>query len=487
MKLTRIAIAVGVATLAGSMSAQATNGYMSHGYSPITKAMGGAGAALPQDTLSVVDNPAGLNKVGSRADIGAFWFSPDRGYTGSRQPGFPIGNSATGGDVDSENNDFFIPMGGYSRRIDDVSTVGFALYGNGGMNTDYRSTDTFRNLGTLAGNNGFANPPAYQPPDPRAGQQVPNTVALGGGNAGVNLEQIGLAFTYARDLTDTFSLGASLIVAYQTIEVKGVGGFQGFTQTFTQSMLASRTRQGTSPSGLSDNGEDSSWGLGVQIGGLWDVNDKFSLGASYRSKTYMQDFDKYKDLFADGGNFDIPATATLGAAFRANDQLTFALDVQYIWYSEVDSIGNTNQLATKCDLGAALGFPSTPGATYDPRYCLGGSKGAGFGWDDQTVVKLGVQYDLDPTLTLRAGYSHASQIIDEQEIAFNVLAPAVVTDHWTLGATKKLRDDYAITGWFMYAPEESVGGVGKFTNPASGAEIRMSQMELGIAFSWLFD
>ena len=493
MTLQRLAAAIAVACCVGaSTSAVATNGYMAHGYSPASKGMAGAGeAALPQDSLSIVGNPAGLTRIGRRADVGVAWFRPIRSYSGLTPDAAtgafaPIGAPPMGaGKVDSENQDFLIPGLGYTHPIDDVSSVGIALFGNGGMNTDWRSRDTLFNLGAFGGNNMLANPPAYQPPDPRAGMQVPGTSRLGGGDAGVNLEQLGISIGYARDLADNISVGASFLIGYQTIEIKGVGAFQGFTQTFTQSMIQNRTTQAISPRNLSDNGKDSAWGFGFQLGGLWDVTQQLSLGASYRSRMYMDEFDKYSDLLAEGGDFDLPPVATIGAAFRATDQLTFALDLQQIWYSEVDTVANKNELASRCDLGAAFGMPSAPGAMYDSRYCLGGSRGAGFGWDDMTVIKLGVQYAINDKLTVRAGYSHGDNPIDGSQVAFNTLAPAVIEDHWTLGGTYRLRDNYELTFWGMYAPENEVKGPGAFTG-TQAPEIRMSQYELGVNFAWLF-
>lgn len=498
MKLQRPSAAIAIICCVGATSAVATNGYMSHGYSPAAKGMAGAGeAALPQDSLSIVGNPAGLTRVGRRADIGLSWFSPRREYdgltpsnafctTGCPQGAFaPIGSGPDGrGTVESENNDFLIPGLGYSQPINDVSAFGIALFANGGMNTDFRSGDTMvfpglGHLGTFGGGNPLANPPAYLPPDPRAGTQVPGTTARGGSNAGVDLEQLGVSIGYARDLADNLSVGASVLVGYQTIEVKGVGAFQGFTQTFTQSMLASGFTNGISPSGLSDNGKDSAWGFGFQLGGIWDVNPQLTLGASYRSKMHMDKFDRYSDLFAQGGDFDLPPVATIGAAFRATDQLTFALDLQQIWYSEIDAIANKNELVQRCNLQGNF-------AGYDSRYCLGGSRGAGSGWDDMTIIKLGVQYDLNAKLTMRAGYSHGDNPIQGSEVAFNTLAPAVVEDHWTLGGTYRLRDNYELTFWGMYAPENEVKGPGAFTG-AQAPTIRMSQYELGINFGWLFN
>jgi long-chain fatty acid transport protein len=265
MKTRARATALAIACSAALPAAHATNGYMSHAYSPASKGMAGAGeAALPQDSLAIVGNPAGVTRVGRRGDAGATWFSPQREYDGlTPDPATgafaPIGGGRDGtGTVESRNEDFLIPHLGYSHPIDERSAFGIAVFANGGMNTDFRSKDTLFQLGTFGSNNPLANPPSFQAPDPRAGTQVPGTRRVGSGNAGVNLEQLGLSLAYGRDVTDTLSLGASFLVGYQTIEVDGVGAFQGFTQTFTQTMIASGGRGAVSPGNLTNNGRDSS-------------------------------------------------------------------------------------------------------------------------------------------------------------------------------------------------------------------------------------
>jgi long-chain fatty acid transport protein len=462
MKIKLIAMAVGLACAASVPVAQATNGYMSHGYSPISRGMAGADTALAQDAASMIDNPAGLVEVGQRADIAVNWFSPIRKYTGSDLTAGalgPVGSNLTGGEVESRNNDFLIPTIAYSHMLDANSAIGAALYGNGGMNTQYGSQFTAFDLGTYGGNS------------------VNNMFGVGGGNTGVNLEQMGLSLSYSRRLNDSFNLGASLVLAAQSFEAKGLGAFAGFTETTTQSFLANNP---VTPQNLTDNGKEWSYGAGVQIGGLWKVNPMVDLGLSYRTKVYMTKFDSYSDLFANGGEFDIPAVANIGLAFKPNDQLSFALDVQQIWYSDVDAIGNSNQLTSMCDISGQFG------GSYDASYCLGGSNGAGFGWKDATVIKFGVQYAINPEWTVRAGYSHMNQIISGSEVPFNVLAPAVIQDHWTIGLTTKVAKNYEITGWAMYAPEETVTGVSSFT-AGSSPSISMKQYEVGIAFSWLFN
>jgi len=462
VKIKRIALAVGIACAATVPVAQATNGYMSHGYSPISRGMAGADTALPQDAASMIDNPAGLIEVGNRADVAVNWFSPIRKYTGSDLTAGalgPVGSNLTGGEVESRNNDFLVPTFALSYALDANSAVGAALYGNGGMNTQYGSQYTAFDLGTYGGNSSN------------------NLFGLGGGNTGVNLEQLGLALTYSRRLNESFDLGASLVLAMQSFEAKGLGAFAGFTETTTQTCMSGFC---VAAPNLTDNGKEWSYGAGFQIGGLWKVNPMVDLGLSYRTKVYMTKFDSYSDLFANGGEFDIPAVANIGLAFKPTEQLKFALDVQQIWYSDVDAIGNTNQLTSMCDMTGQFG------GTYDASYCLGGSNGAGFGWKDATIIKFGVQYAINPEWTVRAGYSHMNQIIPESEVPFNVLAPAVITDHWTIGLTAKVKKNYEITGWAMYAPEETVSGVSSFT-AGSSPSISMKQYEVGVAFSWLFN
>lgn len=464
MRASIVASAVALVCASTIPAVHATNGYMSHAYSPTAKGLAGAGeAALPQDSMALVGNPAGLTRVGRRLDVGLAWFRPLREYDGlTPNPATgafaPIGGPPDGtGTVESEMNDFFVPNFGYTHPLDDRSAVGIAIFGNGGMNTDYRARDTLGDFGTFGG----ADP-------------VNNFASPGDADAGVNLEQLGISLGYARDVADGFSLGVSGVIGYQKFEVRGVGAFGGFTETFVDSILSGGFAV---PGSLTDNGDDTAWGYGFQVGALWDVNPMLTLGISYRTKMWMEEFDKYSDLLADGGNFDIPPAGTIGLAFRPNERLTIALDVQQIWYSDIDAISNTNQLFEKCNLFAPAGL--------DTSYCLGGKNGAGFGWDDMTVFKIGVQYALNKAWTLRAGYSHADQPIDSREVAFNTLAPAVIEDHFTLGATWRLRDDYELTFWGMYAPEETVKGPGAFTG-GQAPEIKMSQYELGVNFAWLF-
>ncbi|MHB9050289.1 MAG: OmpP1/FadL family transporter, partial [Thiomonas delicata] len=205
----------------------------------------------------------------------------------------------------------------------------------------------------------------------------------------------------------------------------------------------------------------------------------FSLGATYQPKTHMSSFSKYSGLFAGGGSFDIPANYGVGFAWQPNQQWTVAGDVERILYSGVAAIGNTS--TTFC----------SP-ATYPNCYLLGTSNGPGFGWTDVTVVKLGVAYAVDPSLTLRAGWNHSDNPVTTQNVFFNTIAPGVVKDHLTLGLTYALSNQMEISADYVHAFKNTVTGQapqfnqqGQMTGAATEA-LSMYQDTLGVSIGWKF-
>lgn len=407
------------AALLAPLAAQATTGYFQHGYGIKAKSMGGVGIALPQDALAAASNPAGIAWVGNRIDVGADWFRPDRGasITGSGAPG------ANGTYDGNDTSSFLIPEFGYNRALTPRLTFGVAVYGNGGMNTDYR-----------------VNP----------------FVAYGGsGPGGVDLSQLFVAPTLAWKTGD-HAFGVSINLAYQRFKAEGIQGFAGSS---------------ASPGNVSNRGYDDSTGLGARIGWTGQVSPAVTLGATYQTKTRMTKFDRYSGLFANQGEFDIPENYGLGVALKATPALTVAADVQQINYSDIPAVGNRVDCLF---MGACQ---------------LGSTNGPGFGWRDVTVYKLGIAYQLNPMMTLRAGYVTLDQPIPASQTFFNILAPGVVEDHLTLGLTLELSKISELTIMYMHAFEKKVNGSGSIPAvPFGGGEanLRMSQDSLGIAFGWKY-
>ena len=420
-----IACAV-TAALTIPMTAMATNGYFAHGYGTKSKGLAGSGVALSQDAMAAATNPAGMVTVGDRMDLGLAIFSPNsRGYTVT-------------GPANDASPAFELQPGSVESESD------VFLIPHIGRNWMLGSDSS---IGVSVYGNGGMNT------EYTAGAAPAGTYY--GGTAGVNLEQLFINTTYSRKIDATSSWGASLIAVYQTFEAKGLGAFAPFS---------------SNGAALTDNGKDTSTGFGAKFGWQGEVAQDVTLAASYQTEMNMSKFDKYAGLFAEQGDFDIPSTWTLGLAWNTSPKSTLTFDIQQINYSEVASIANP--------------FSPNIGASQ-----LGNADGAGFGWDDMTIYKLGYQWTTSADWTWRMGISQGDQPIASSEVLFNILAPAVVETHITAGFTMKTGSDSEFNFAAMYAPNNSVTGSNPLqggTGPSQNITIEMTQLELEASWAWKF-
>jgi long-chain fatty acid transport protein len=217
---------------------------------------------------------------------------------------------------------------------------------------------------------------------------------------------------------------------------------------------------------VTERGFSNSFGAGVRVGWIGTISHSLSVGATFQTKTYMQKLDKYKGLFAEQGGFDIPANVAGGVAFKVVPKATVLFDVERIFYGQVKSIADPD-------------FPNPPTQ-------LGADNGPGFGWHDITAEKLGFDYKLSPALTLRAGYNHSSLPFDSSQNLFNILAPAVVQEHVTAGATWGLGNGKEINVAYQHAFEKTLDGANSIPASFGGGEanLRMYQDAIGISFGW---
>jgi len=411
--------------------ALATDGYFSHGYGMKAKGMGGAAIAMTDDAYGGANNPAAMVWAGGRFDVGLDLFSPQRSASRSGSAGGSLDFSA-----DSDSTLFAIPELAYNRMYSKDLSLGVTVYGNGGMNTNYPG--------------GQLNCAGFGGPSSANG-------LCGDGNLGVDLSQLIIAPTVSWRFAADHSLGIAPLFAYQRFKAYGIQLFEGFSGN---------------PGSVSNNGYDSSTGWGVRVGYLGRLTDMISIGATYASKMNMGDFNKYSGLFAGGGGFDIPENYGAGIVVRPSSEWLIAVDYVRINYSGVPSVGN--QSSNQAPLGS--------------------SNGPGFGWTDVDVWKVGAEYKYDAKLTLRAGYNHTDNPVTPANVTFNILAPGVVQNHYTLGFTYALDKDAELTMAYMYAANNSVSGPSFFNNfspplpPGGGGteKVEMHQNALGIAWAMRF-
>lgn len=407
-----------------SSNVYATNGYWSYGFGAQAKSMAGACVAMTLGAMCAASNPASMVHVGNRLDYGLSYFVPKRGFTANNDTS-PGAASIPVGTYESGNDWFLIPHLGYNYMLDDKNALGITIGGNGGMNTEY-SSNIFRN---------FSNP------------NDPSTLASS--PTGIDLKQMFIGLTYSRKITERHSFGITPVFAVQSLEAQGLQPFKNFS---------------LHPNSVTNNGTDYSYGGGVRVGWLGKINDWLTLGAAYQSKMWMSEFDDYKGLLAEEGDFDIPPNYDIGFAIKPAKSVTVSFDYQRIEFSRIKALSNRSDIVF------------TPGQTL-----LGTSDGLGFGWEDMNIFKLGVQWVYSADLTLRFGYSQANQAFSNNQALFNILAPAVIRRHYTFGFSRAITKNIDFNVAFMYAPNEKLHG----TNPNTGSQtgfIEMDQYE--IAVSW---
>lgn len=386
------------------VSTYATNGYFAHGYGSASKAMGGAGIALAEASGSMAGatNPAGMAFAGDRIDMGWEMFIAERGYD------CPEGCQSLTTDSQRSDNSFFaVPFMGMNFKLPWDDTFGVTLFGNGGMNTEYPKA-------------------VFGSADKRP--------------AGVDMIQLFVSMSYAHKFNENTAIGISVIPVFQRFKAYGITLFSTFPLLNSDS------------ANVTNNGDSNSFGVGARLGGQVGVGGGVTLGAFYQPRINMSRFKRYSGLFAEQGDFDIPATYGLGAAWKASPNLMVLLDYTYIDYHDIASVGN----ASNFNNGR-----------------LGDDTGPGFGWESINVLKLGVAYTTGSWIW-RAGWNHGENPVDrgapggagvgDIELTFNLLAPGVVTDHLTFGFTKKLSDAMVFNVAGMYAFNQKVKGTENFQN-----------------------
>ncbi|RZV41833.1 MAG: hypothetical protein EX271_07180 [Acidimicrobiales bacterium] len=249
-----------------------------------------------------------------------------------------------------------------------------------------------------------------------------------------------------------FSIGIAPIFGFKMFEATGLQAFGGAT---------------LNPAALTNNGADTSTGFGGKIGFEYEFSEQFRIGGTYQTKIAMSEFDDYAGLFADGGDFDIPSSIQAGISADITPDITVNLDYRHIKYSDTPSVSNSSRIMLP----------------------FGSPDGPGFGWDNVDVIKVGAEWRANDKWTLRAGYANNSQPIDGDDITLNLLAPGVVTNHFTVGGEVAVNDRNSLEFGLMYAPPESVSGIEvtpQGPNPGHFITAKMNQFEATIGWKLKF-
>ncbi len=304
MKRTAVASLLVLALLAAP-AAFAGDGHTLHGVGAVNSSMGGAGVALPIDTLGgLLLNPA----LATEQDGSHFAFSAEY-------------NTAT----NAVSSTVPTPVGPFSGKTDDFGDT--ALIPAFGWVHHTRGSNFAYGIGFL-GLAGFGTDYPQDPSNPILSPQP-----HGFGRVYSNYQLLKVPTVLAWKISDAFSFGLSLNAARATLEADPAG-------------FASPDCSGPAgPCYFPHVNGDSAWGYGAGVGLYYKVTPTFALGASYNSKTTFQSF-LWHSAVADPGlpnyganrkislQLDLPAQAVVGLGWTPTNRFALAIDEKWIDYED---------------------------------------------------------------------------------------------------------------------------------------------------------
>ncbi len=427
MKTTKIALAGALAACLLPRLAGATNGMNMEGYGAMALGMGGASMAYDNGTAAMMNNPATLAMMedGTTLDLALGFLSPQV-------------KSSAGGVTSRSSADLFGgPAFGWARKRDGL-LFGVGMYGQGGMGTEYGSDSILSN-------------PANQTPSPglvnRSEVSVGRVIFPLAYDAGPNLKVGGsLDYVWAgMDLKMAVNGASFLQMAGGTSPMATASG--SMVNTFGGMMGGGPGQIGAVNWGYFDfsnhnpyTGQAVGTGYAGKIGFTYKLDGKTTIGATYHSKTRLNDLEAQEATvsfnvdFAGGGpanqtipvagrmtvkDFQWPETYGLGVSYEASDKWTLAADYKRInWAAVLKDFKMV--FAASGNVGPAAAFNGT---SMDVVFFQN--------WSDQNVVMLGAAYRMTDALTLRAGLNMANNPVPDTYL--NALFPATIKNHVTAG------------------------------------------------------
>lgn len=393
--------------LAGVLgSAHATDVFRLEGYGAVSRSMGGVAAATDVGPAGMMTNPATLSlmKAGSEFMIGLDLVSTD----------LEVKNQSTGATASSNTHGnnrgpYLAPELAYARR-QGAMAFGIGAFAQGGLGTEYGSTSF---LSSANGN-----------------------LATGLENSS-RLLVLNIPLAMSFQATEKLSVGGSvdamwqglnlnlLLGADQVVSLIGAGRVNGTLVSVLAGLPALRgahfslTKDKPLASGV------DAWGYTGRLGLLYQATPETRLGASYTLKSKMADMKGRATLTAVDAiagqialtgdikiqDFQMPAVLNLGVNHKLSDQWTIAADASRVFWKDVMK-----------DIKVA--FVSDSGGTLNIQLPQN--------YSDQSILALGLAYQMNAQLSLRGGYRMATQAL--QSASLFAVIPATPRRHMSLGA-----------------------------------------------------
>ncbi|MGD1044360.1 MAG: outer membrane protein transport protein [Bacteroidota bacterium] len=360
--------------------------------------MGGAFAATASDPSAIYFNPAGIAFQSGMNVLGGINFIiPSTTYSPAS------GSFMTSGSI-STNSQVFTPFNIYgSYQISDQIVVGLGIYNPFGLGTQWPD---------LWGKTSIFSP--------FAGIYLGSYLSI---NASIATYYFNPTIAYK--INDDLSVGLGVSYVYATVDMTRSIPLVMIGPPQYSQMLYSLNGNNE----LKGNGK----GFNADLGIIYKPMDKLSFGLSYRTTTKI-DFSgdaTYTNMnvlapsFPNGtgtATLPMPGNLYIGVAYMLSPDLRIEGDFQYVQWSSYDKL--------------QINLPAPAGTvTYAKK------------WNDEPLLRVGVEYTLNENWTVRAG-AIEDMTPQPASVTEPMLPDADRTD-LTIGASYKITDKLFVDAAYM--------------------------------------
>lgn len=389
--------------------------------------MGGGGVAYPQDALAGAYNPAGMSQIPDRFDFNVSYAHYDNR---ARVSGSPV-PGANGNFSGSSTHNIYGFYAGINKNFcfnlcDNCFnvTLGIVEYERARLKTKYH----------------FPNPLAGVTP-----LQFDYTQAI-------------VAPVLTISINQNHAIGIAIDGVGQRLRINGIENFDNPVFSLF-------------PGHVTNRQADYSFGIGATIGYLGNFFcDWLTVGVSYQPEIQMSRFHNYKGFLADHGKVKVPELTVVGFAVHLPYCINVCFDYEYYRFRQVAPVHNP--------LVANL---------LDPDTLLGSKKGTGFGWRNQSIYRVGVDYTLCDW-TIRAGYRHQTGVIRKSQTFTNILTCNTNEDIVTGGLSWRPWCNVELTAAYVHVFKKKVKGRHAIPALIGGGNVDLEQTInfVGVGFGYCF-
>jgi hypothetical protein len=264
----------------------------------------------------------------------------------------------------------------------------------------------------------------------------------------IGLKRTVVAPSYTSQWGKHGSLGVTAVLAYQRFASLGLG----------ESTLADGAPMWPVVPG------ETSYGAGLRLDVGNTLLDRLTWNAAYQSRVNMDALNSLRGVYTDPGQFDIPASASVGVSYTLSPSLSFDLGAQRVRYSQVTPF-------------------TSPALPRRFLALLGSGASPVFAWQDLTVYSAGWTWRDDAFGNLELRYTTRQQPSPTSSLLSNALDSNPADHTVAVGYSRSTGQQATLNLQAIYSSAPYFLGVPSYR---SADRVTGNQVEYEAAWSWRF-